>query len=64
MGKQANAVVQAKSEDDWRGESDHRTMMEAAGIKSDPKRMAGVKRHHQKTKTALGKVGRTLGGRR
>lgn len=54
----------SKSEDDYRAEDDHRTMMRAAEIKGDPQRVAGVKRHHAKQRAALSKVGRTLGGRK
>lgn len=64
MAKLAGAAVPQKTEDDYRAEDDHRTMMRAAEIKGDGARMAGVKRHHAKTKAALGKVGRSLGGRR
>lgn len=53
-----------KTDDDYRAEDDHRTMMRAAEVKADPKRMAGVKQHHRKIRAALSKVGRTLGGRR
>lgn len=52
------------SEDDWKAGSDHRTMMEAAEIRGDKSRMRGVKKHHQKQKAALGKVGRSLSGKR
>lgn len=54
----------APSEDDYQGESDHHTMMRAAEIRGDKGRMAGVKKHHAKQKLALGKVGRSLSGRR
>lgn len=52
------------SEDDYRAESDHQTLCRAADVRMDKKRMAGVKRHHAKTKASLGRVGRSLGGRR
>ena len=54
----------SKSEDDYRAEDDHRTLVRGAEIKSDPDRMAGVKRHHAKTRASLSKVGRMLGGRK
>lgn len=54
----------SKSEMDYRAQDDHRTLMQAAEIKSDKQRMAGVKRHHAKQRASLSKVGRTLGGRR
>ena len=49
-----------KSDDDYRCESDHRTMTEAAEISSDKKRMAGVKKHHRKVKKQHSLVGRQL----
>lgn len=54
----------SKSDNDYRAEDDHRTLMRAAEIKGDKSRLAGVKRHHAKTRASLSKVGRTLGGRR
>ena len=61
MGKTSTAQ---KSEDDWKAESDHRTMMDAAEIRGDSHRMEGVKKHHLKKKAMLGKVGRSLSGKR
>ena len=55
-----------KSDDDYRAESDHRTMMDAAEVQQDPKRMAGVKKHHKKTMKKAALVQRTMmsgGGR-
>ncbi len=49
-----------KSEDNWRRESDHRTLMDAATIQSDKKRMAGVKQHHKTVSKQHSLVGRTL----
>lgn len=49
-----------KSDDDWRRESDHRTLSEAAAIQSDRKRMAGVKAHHKKVSKQHSMVGRAL----
>ncbi len=60
----AMAGPMTASPTDYMAEDDHRTMMRAAEVRSDPKRMAGVKRHHAKQRTALGRVGRTFGGRR
>lgn len=54
----------SKSEQDWRGEDDHRTLTRAAEVTSDPDRMKGVKKHHRKQTKALASVGRTLGGKR
>lgn len=49
-----------KADDDYRRESDHRTLTEAATIQSDRLRMAGVKRHHRKVSKQHSLVGRTL----
>ncbi len=62
MAKKSPQPVQEA--DDWKAADDHRTLMSAAEVRSDPKRMAGVKRHHAKTRVALSRVGRALGGRR
>lgn len=64
MAKNSTKQASAPDMDDYRAESDHRTMMEAATIRGDGKRMSGVKRHHMKQRSVLGRVGRTLGGRR
>ena len=50
--------------DKYQAEDDHRTMTRSAEIQQDPKRMAGVKRHHRKQQRALGSVGRLIGGKR
>ncbi len=47
---------------DYQAEDDHRTMMRAAEIHGDHKRMAGVHRHHKKQIEALGKVHTMLKG--
>jgi hypothetical protein len=62
--KQTLSAPSSPSEDDYRAEDDHRTLSRAAEVRGDPKRMAGVKRHHQKQKRTLGLVGRSLGGKR
>jgi hypothetical protein len=49
-----------KSEDDYRCESDHRTLTEAAEIQSDKKRMAGARKHHRKVMKKHSLVGRQL----
>lgn len=50
----------AKTEDDYRAEDDHRTMMRAASIKRDPLRMKGVARHQAKMTKDLEEVGSDL----
>lgn len=40
--------MNSKSEDDYRAESDHRTLSDAEEIKQDRGRMRGVKKHHKK----------------
>ena len=49
---------------DYQQEDDHRTLTRAAEVRGAPKRMAGVRQHHEKQRRALGAVGRSLGGRR
>ena len=49
-----------KSEADYRGESDHRTLTEAADIQQDKSRMAGVKKHHRKVKKGMALVQRQM----
>lgn len=50
--------------DDWRAESDHGTLARAEEIRTDKKRMIGVKKHHAKASKQLSKVGKSLGGKR
>ena len=45
---------------DYQGEDDHRTMMRAAEIGSDAKRMHGVKRHQKKQVKAMSLMQRTM----
>lgn len=47
-------------EADYRGESDHGTLMRAEEIKQDADRMKGVRRHHRKQKKALTQVSRSM----
>lgn len=55
----------AKQENDWRAESDHRTLTDAAAIQADKDRMTGVKKHHRKVSKQHKMVGKALvGGRR
>lgn len=54
----------SKSERDYQCEDDHRTLTRAEEIRSDPKRMAGVQRHHRKTTRALSRVGKAIGAGR
>lgn len=57
--------MQSKSDDDWRAESDHRTLADASTIQSDKKRMASVKKHHRKVSKQHAAMGRSmLKGRR
>lgn len=48
---------------DYRAEDDHRTLMRAAEVTGDPKRMAGVRRHHRKVNRGLASVGKMVGRR-
>jgi len=49
-----------KSEQDYRAESDHRTLRDAAEIQSDKARMAGARKHHKKVTKQHSLVGRQL----
>lgn len=58
------ASPMSKSEHDYQCEDDHRTLTRAEEIRSDAKRMAGVRRHHRKTSRALKRVSRAIGVKR
>lgn len=60
MSKNAACGPAPSMESDWRGESDHRTMSDAAEIQQDPKRMAGVRKHHRKVKKSMSMVQRQM----
>jgi hypothetical protein len=47
--------------DPYQAEDDHRTIMRAAEIQGDRKRMGGVRKHQIKQTKALKKVGSFLG---
>jgi hypothetical protein len=49
-----------KSDRDFQAEDDHRTMMRAAEITGDRKRMAGVRRHNGKEQKRLALVQRSV----
>lgn len=53
----------AKERDDYQCEDDHRTLTRAEEIRSDAKRMAGVRRHHRKTTRALRRMDRVVNRR-
>lgn len=53
-----------KREADYQAEDDHRTLTRAEEVRSDPKRMSGVRKHHRKQTVALGRISRALGGGR
>lgn len=54
------ASLMAKADDDYRCESDHRTLSEAVTIQSDRRRMAGARKHHRKVSKQHSAVGRSL----
>lgn len=54
-----NKTVSAPK-DDYMCEEDHRTLSRAEEIRSDPKRMAGVRRHHRKTEKAMRRMSRVV----
>lgn len=64
MGKKsaspASAGPSLKSEQDYRAESDHRTLMDAADIQSDASRMTGVRKQHRKQTKKLSLVQRQM----
>jgi len=62
MAKKGNAVpAPPPGEDDYRCEDDHRTLTRAEEIRSDAKRMAGVRKHHRKTIRAVKRMDRVVG---
>ena len=58
MAKNGSPV---KSNDDWRSEDDHRTMMSAQEIQADGGRMRGVRKVQKKKTRALSMLQRRLG---
>lgn len=59
MSKKTSSAPQP--DDSWRSESDHRTLMDAESIKTDPSRLSGVKAHQKKQMKSLARVGASLG---
>jgi hypothetical protein len=53
-----------KREAEYQAEDDHRTLTRAEEVRADPKRMTGVRRHHQKQTRALSRISKALGGAR
>lgn len=53
----------AKADRDYQAEDDHRTLQRACEIRSDKSRMAGVRKHHEKSKRSLTAMGRMVRGR-
>jgi len=51
-------------DNNWHAEDDHRTMMRAAEVMADKKRLAGVHKHQQKQIGALGSLGRMLAAKK
>lgn len=49
-----------KSDDDYRAESDHRALSEAAEIQGDKKRMSGVAKHHKKQMRKMSLMQRSM----
>jgi hypothetical protein len=58
--KKAVAVSEpsAFDEDSWRAESDLRTLVEAAKIRKDPKRMAAVRKKEAEMRAAMAEATR------
>jgi pyocin large subunit-like protein len=56
MAKKSNAIAMTKAEDDWRAESDLRTLMEAEQIKNDAKRLAKAQALAKKKMMEVAKV--------
>ncbi len=63
-GAMATQAPGGKTEDDWRAEDDHRTLSRAEEVRSDPKRMAGVKAHHRKKLGEMANISESLGEKR
>lgn len=53
-----------KREAEYQAEEDHRTLTRAEEVRSDSKRMVGVRRHHLKQTRALSRISKALGGAR
>jgi hypothetical protein len=62
MAKNAKSNVTAAPamDDKWQRESDHRTLMQAAEVMADPKRMAGVSSQQKKSEQATSMLSRML----
>ena len=59
-----DAACSPSVDQDWRAESDHRTMMDAAEIQSDKGRMKGVRGHHRKVTKKMSLVQRQMMSKR
>ena len=64
MAHTNNGASLAAPENDWRAESDHRTLQSAAEIMADRIRMRGVVRQHAKMKRAQTKMSSMMAGYR
>ena len=62
MAKKSSTASAPTMDPDWRAESDHRTMMDAADIQSERGRMAGVRKHHRKQTKKMSLVQRQMTG--
>lgn len=57
-------VMKTASDNDWRGESDYRSLQNACEIMADRVRMRGVLRHSSKQREANAKMSKMLAGYR
>ena len=57
------SAVDRRREADYQAEDDYRTLCRACEVRSDKKRMDGVRQHHEKSKRSLSSVGRLVRGR-
>ena len=64
MSKKSSGGAMPMMDHDYRSESDHRTLMDAADINSDKDRMRGVRKHHRKMNKKMSLVQRSMMGRR
>ena len=56
----ASGPFSSKTEQDYRAEDDHRTLMRASEVQQDASRMKAVARHHAKMTKDLSRVGAAL----
>jgi hypothetical protein len=53
MGKKSSSPAMPSMDRNYQDEDDHRTLMRAAEIGNDRKRLSGARRHHKKEEKRL-----------